>query len=492
LNRELKGLLARLAVAVASGLLLRWVVALTPLWWLAWLAPVPLLLLAFQSSARQSRWLVLLAALIATSVNLPYLRLVMPLPFALLVVLLQALLWVLVVAMTRRVVVGARSAWAVLAYPVFAVAADTLMAALLPDGNWGSLAYTQADVLPVVQLAALLGVPGLLFVVALVPAALAWAIYRRGNEPPWPVLGGVALVLLATLGYGTLRLRQPLAGETVTVGLAAIDDPIGPEASSPYAEPILDRYAQQVAGLATDGAQLVLLPEKLAVLRPVAAAALQARLAGLAAMHKVWLLAGVGIDDGQAPRNHAWLFDPTGRQAASYEKHKLAPPERAQHYAHGSDYALAEIMGRQYGIAICKDMHFASVGRAYGGLHAAVMLVPAWDFDHRDQWLESRTTTVRGIENGYAIVRAGRESLLSVSDAYGRVLAERPSRPMPGSTLLLRLQVAAPLHTLYTLVGDAAGWLCVLGAAAMLYGRWRRPATMPPPGGDRGGPRRRA
>lgn len=484
MNERLRRVLPALATAVAAGLLLRWVVSLTPVWWLAWVAPVPLLLLAFHASARTARWWVLLGAVIATSVNVPYLRLVMPLPLALLAVLLQALLWVLVLGMTRRVVVGGRSAWAVLAYPVYWVAVDTLMASLLPDGNWGSLAYSQADVLPVAQLAALLGAPGVLFVLALVPSALAWALYRPADSQrpsPWAALGGVALVLLATLGYGTWRVRQPLAGEPITVGLAAIDDFTGPDADAGVRERILGQYASQVAALARDGAQLVVLPEKLVLVRPAAAEALQARLAAIALTERVWLLAGIGIDDGHAPRNHAWLFDPAGQQAADYEKHKLAPPERAEHYGNGSAWATSDVLGHRFGIAICKDMHFASLGRAYGNLRPAVMLVPAWDFENRDQWLESRTTAMRGIENGYAVVRAGRESLLSVSDAHGRMLSERASSRMPGTTLLFRLQVGPPLHTLYTRIGNLAGWLCVLAAVALPIVRRRRasPVTRP-------------
>jgi len=120
-------------------------------------------------------------------------------------------------------------------------------------------------------------------------------------------------------------------------------------------------------------------------------------------------------------------------------------------------------------------MHFAALGRAYGQRGAAVMLVPAWDFDYLDDWMESRTTVVRGIENGYAVVRPAREGLLTVSDAYGRILAERPSSAMPGSSLLARVIVASPLPTLYTRIGNVFGWLCVAAAAPFVllsrYGR---------------------
>ena len=168
--------LAQIAAAVATGIFLRFVVGLHPIWWLVWFAPVPLLLMAFRYKARHACWIVTLAAIIGTSSNLRYFRLVMPLPAVLTAIAAQTLLWGFLVFATRRLVVRYRSWWTVFVYPVLCVAADTLMAALLPDGNWASLAYSQADRLPILQITSLLGTSGLLFLITIVPAALALAI----------------------------------------------------------------------------------------------------------------------------------------------------------------------------------------------------------------------------------------------------------------------------------------------------------------------------
>ena len=192
----------------------------------------------------------------------------------------------------------------------------------------------------------------------------------------------------------------------------------------------------------------------------------------------MWIEVGVGIFDGRTPTNWAWLFAPDGSLAASYEKHHMAPPERRDHYASGSDYTLYTIAGERYGLAICKDMHFAALGRAYGERNASIMLVPAWDFAYLDGWIEERTTAFRGIENGYSIVRASREGMLSASDPYGRILAETTSNVFPGRSLLAKVVVADRVHTLYTLTGNLFGWLSVAAAALFLgLGRTSRPAS---------------
>jgi apolipoprotein N-acyltransferase len=183
----------------------------------------------------------------------------------------------------------------------------------------------------------------------------------------------------------------------------------------------------------------------------------------------------VGVDDGTKRVNLAWLYSPEGALSANYQKHHMAPPERE--YAVGSGYDVREISGSAYGLAICKDMHFASLGRAYGERRAAAMLVPAWDF-YYDRWLAARMTLTRGVENGYSVIRTSRDGLLTVSDAYGRVVAERDSAGLPGATMLVRATVSEPVSTLYTRIGDLFGWPTVVAAALLMaIGRVKRQET---------------
>jgi apolipoprotein N-acyltransferase len=470
---------------LVAGLVLRAGIGLAPPGWLAWVAPVPLLVLAYSIAGRaRACAAVAVASLIAASHYSGYFLLVMPWPAAVLATCAQALVWFAIVMATRRVVRRLRNGWSVLAYPVLWVAVDTLMAALLPDGNWGSLAYSQADLLPLQQFASLFGTAGVLFVLCLVSSTLALLLWR-GHRLAHPVrlAAAVALLLAAVLGFGFWRLQAPVAATPLRVGLASIDDPIGPAASSGHWRPIRDRYDALVAKLAADGAHLVLLPEKIAVLAPADLQQWRAHFGAIARQHRLWLAMGM-TEDGSHPHNISWLFDPQGNLVEQYEKHFLAPPERAQQYARSDAFNLHAIDGQRYGLAICKDMHFARFGRAYGQREAAVMLVPAWDFAYRDGWLASRMTATRGIENGYAVVRAAREGLLTVSDAHGRMLVQARSAPLPGNAVIADLPVPARQATLYTRIGGLFGWLDVAAALGLLVVA-RRPRTGPA-GGQRG------
>ncbi len=464
--------LLQIGAALLLGFGLRFVVDLEPLWWLAWLVPGLVLALALRTGGWTSRGLVAIAALIGLSANLVYLLRVMPLLPTMTVLLLQTALWVTVVSETRRVMQSRAAAWTVVAFPVMWVAADTLLAQFTPDGNWGSLAYTQSDVLPVAQLAALFGVAGILFVLMLFNGALAYALTHGFRTRATLAAGlGVVVVLGATVGYGVARLGTEPAGKAVSFGIASIDDFLrGP--GNLDSRNVWAQYDAQVLQLANSGAKVILLPEKIDVLESTEAEVRKAALARLARANKVWLVAGLGVDTGTGRRNEAWWFAPDGRLVTNYLKHFMAPPERE--FVSGTEYPVNEIDGVRYGVAICKDMHFARLGRAFAAREAGVMLVPAWDFV-LDADMAANMTRLRGVENGYAVVRSSRQGLLSISDAYGRVIAADRSAPMPGTTLLATAHVGARVPTLYTRSGDALGWLCV--AAALALAVWTRVAS---------------
>ena len=457
------------ALALAGGLALRWAFGLQPIWWLAWLAPLPVLLAALRSTPAAAFMLTMVAALIGSSGNFHYFSLLVPLPAALLITVLTALPWMLAIGLTRRIMTRSASPWAALAYPLVWCALDTLLAHLHPDTNWGSLAYSQAGFLPTAQVVALAGTGALVFLLSLVPAVLAQAIVRGWRAMRIPALGTLALVTASAV-FGFMRVPSTPPAQGDLVGMAAIDDFIGPRTPAAHAERVWRQYERHVETLTGQGARVVVLPEKIAVMTPDDAAGIERRMSALAMRTKVWLAVGVGTDDGARKRNLAWLFAPDGSLDANYQKHHMAPPERD--FMPGNAYALRTLGDTRYGLAICKDMHFAAMGRVYGQKGAQAMLVPAWDFGE-DSVYAARLSALRGVESGFAMVRAAREGLLTVTDAYGRIIAETRSAPLPGAVLLAPLPAQPPLATLYQRIGDLFGWLCTGGALLVLALGWR-------------------
>src|SRR5688572_27916327 len=287
-----------LAAAVVIGVCLRFVVNLQPVWWLAWFVPGLLLALALRAGNWASRGYVALAAAIGVTSNLAFFLTVMPVVAVTIVMVLQVLLWLFIIGTARRMVLAFHSGWTVLALPVVGVAADTLLAHFTPDGNWGSLAYTQSDVLPVGQLASVFGVGGVLFVVLLLNSALALAIHHGLRLPGARVAyTSSVLAFVGCAVFGGWRLQTPVEGKEVAVGIVSIDDFLG-DPNSQLSDQVWAQYQAQVAALAAGGAKVVLLPEKINVLPVDLAELLKKYLASSARTHGIWLVAGLGVDTG--------------------------------------------------------------------------------------------------------------------------------------------------------------------------------------------------
>lgn len=274
-----------------------------------------------------------------------------------------------------------------------------------------------------------------------------------------------ALLLVVVIAAGAFRLataRPP--SQTVPVGMAAVDAFIGQATPREKATAVWQAYDAAVVALAAQGARVVVLPEKID-LKEADPAGRSAALAELARRADVYLVVGIGVTSDHGWMNRAWLFSPTGEMLGVYDKQHLVPGLERE-MTPGREDAVQEIDGHRFGIAICKDLHFASLGRSYGRQGISVMLEPAYDF-LRDAWMAARIAAMRGIESGYAVVHAGRESVLSASDRYGRFLVERRSAPLPGASVIAHVPLAPGAPTPYARLGDWFGWSCLILAIAM-------------------------
>ena len=461
---------ATLAIAI-SACLYYFSAGLGEVWPLAWIAPVPVLILAFGASARTAA-LAAFAAYFLGSLNLfTYLVRVAPAAAVVVQMLLVSAVFAAVVLLARLAFRRLPPWAAAFAFPAAWTSYEFLLSLVSPHGTALSLAYSQTDFLPLLQIASLTGIWGITFVVTLVPSALAVAWVRRSL----PALAPALAITLAALAYGAVRLQQPLQQPAVRAGLAATDRGIAAAFRMENPSEALEvarAYADRVARLAAQGAQVVVLPEKFVGVTPADSAAVTQVLGEAARAAHVTVIAGLNRFALRPPRNEAVVFAPGGQVIAEYEKHHMLPgPETG--YAIGPAPALFTAPGAQWGVAICKDMDFPAWSRGYGRRGVRILAVPAWDFV-RDARLHSRMAVVRGVENGFTIARAAQQGMLTFSDAYGRILAETPSSTMP-EAMLVRNIPAGPGSTIYTRFGDWFGWTGVIALAALIVVSAARP-----------------
>lgn len=441
-------------------------------WIAAWLAPLPILVVLLDlCSARAAPAAFVASTIGALSFVVAY-RGLPPVPLASMV-LLFAVPFTCVALVWRAIALHARPVAAVLAYPALVTSAEYFISLVSPHGTYGSLSYSQADVPAILQLASVTGLWGISFLLSLVPAALAIAWrHRQERKIAETVLVLGALPLGLTLVFGVVRLARPTPANHVRVGLAVSDVEAGRHlaAQDPVEGlSVVRAYADRAAILAKRGAQYVVLPEKFVGVTPEYADRARAIFSEVARDGHVTIVVGFNLLSLPERRNVAVVFGAGGEVALEYDKQHFVPGLE-EGYRRGEATGLITGAGVATGVAICKDLDFVPLGREYARGGVGLLLVPAWDFVN-DGWLHSRMAVLRGVEGGYAVARSATNGLLTVSDACGRIIAERSSSDS-AEVLLTAIVPAGPGGTLYSRTGDWFPWLCMGAVVACIGAGW--------------------
>lgn len=449
---------------LSAGLLLAAGYALHPIWWTCWLAPLPML--AACRTEREARVAGCIAGGGAMVAILPY--------------YIEMTGWIVALAITALRIGGwglsARLAFtaarrlplpiAMLVLPVTQAAVETLTLILSPHGAAGSLAYSQMMHPELVQVAALGGVPAVVFQV-LLPGSLAgaWMVARPAGARAWWAPAILLCLGMAAFLFGRAQLAAVDSARRVPVAMIASDRFAG----IPHDWESVWRVYRPAVVAGGKGSTVTVLPEKIALLdekdvdRAIRDVAAAARFAGTT------IVLGLEVRDRAGFRNRALAVSPSGH-VSWYDKQRLVPGFEDRDRP-GTSPVRIDAASVMTGLAICKDMHVPGIAREYAGV--GLMAVPAWDFG-QDDWMGSRMTAMRAVENGYAIARSARNGLIGVYDAAGRALGEKKTG---ASVSILNADVpVGPSSTFYGRVDDLFGWLCAIATFTLVAQLRRRPA----------------
>ena len=459
-----------LACAAASAVAFWFSIGLGAQWWLLWLAPVPVLWLAFGEARFWTAAVVAFtaAALGGSNIALPYAGLLLA-PVLALAIAGPALAFAAAVLGARRVQRSLGPLAGLVAFASLWTMFDFMTSFNGAGGTVSTPAAAEVAVPVLIQSAALVSYVGVTFIVGAVAAGLALALRTRR-----PVFVAIAVGLFAlNAAFGAVRLATPPA-KTMRVALVESDAAVGTLHRFDKASALaaIDAYSAQFGKLKGDHVALVVLPENIAQLDPAwrgeAYATLQAAADDLGAT----IVAGFGTPMDGAGRNVSLSFVPHGGAPAVYEKRRLVPGLETSVYTPGPG---PRALPGGVGLEICKDMDFQAMLRTDTvATHPLLLAVPAWDFG-ADGWAHARVAVFRSVENGVPMARAARDGLLTLNDRYGRVLAQ--AKTQDGFTTLTGdLPLAgASGFTVYDRIGDVFGWLSAalglgLFGAALLRG----------------------
>ena len=433
---------------------------LEPLWWCAWIAPLPVLLWATRVKAATAFALALTASFVGALNEWHYLHTLIGIPaFAAVAITgLPALVFASATSTWRWLVLRGAPIRASIAMPAVMVACYFAQQRWSIHSTFGNPGYSQMDFLSILQLAAITGIAGITFAQFFLPAAIAAAVTGTHSARHRVVTALVAIAAVAVVCiWGQWRLKES-PGQLLQVGLIAADPDNNPQLRGPAAKATLvSLYSQQATALIERGAKLVVLPEKIMQLSDEELATLEPPLQ-LAASKGAFVVFGVERWGQRGKFNEARVYAPAGGRVSTYEKHHMLPPFESP-LTIGTERVLFEQSTGKWGMQICKDMDFPQLSREYGNDGVGLMIVPAWDFDV-DGWLHGRMAIMRGVESGFSVARAPNDGRLTLSDSRGRVLADVVTQNSAVAVVLASI----PVHheaTLYSRWGDWFSWLAI-------------------------------
>jgi len=460
-------ILFALAATAVSAVAWFFGTGLHPLWFLTWLAPLPILVIA----PYISRWTTYIAAFLAFAIGSlnvwSYNRVVeVPLWLGIVAVVVPALVFAAIVLCHRGFISRGRLLRAAFALPILWTAFEYLLEVKSPHSTWGNLGYTQIDFLPVIQIASITGIWAISFTVFLFSGTIAALIASSGNKRR--LIAVVAAFYIAVFGYGTWRLFTTPTAPTIKAGLISDDSahPLFPYGQQTVA--LAQAYAAQIPAMAAQGAQVIVLPEKIGHIHGSDLDQADAIFEQAARQNHVTIFVSF---EHQPNLHQARLYSPDGTLEGLYEKHHMMPALEG-YLLPGTTRLVVDRPSGKWGVEICKDMDFPRLSRQYGNDGAGLMLVPAWDFI-RDGSLHQHMAILRGVESGFSIARSAKQGMLSVSDSRGRILAQQSSAVQPGSatapfSILIASVPVWHQPTFYARTGNWFAWLDLVLAISLL------------------------
>lgn len=379
--------------------------------------------------------------------------------------------------------------------PAAWVAAEYLRGNLFGGFPWIPLGNSVVRLLPLAQVASLVGVYGLSWLLATLHACFAVAAVGRGRARLVAVAAALVIVAGASI-WGAARISKGdlvRDGSPMTVGLIQANIPQEQKWNPGHARTIFDRYLTMTRQAVAKGAQLVIWPESATPFfyeeDPNGAAAIQQ----LVRETGTPLLFGTdqvedAPDGEQRYYNSAFMLDTAGATAAVYRKMYLVPfgeyvpfkdllffvgplVEAVSDFSPGEQVTMLPAHGHMLNTAICYEVVYPDLARKAvlaGSELLTTITNDAWYGTSSAPFQHFELAAMRAIEQGRYLARAANTGISGFVDPYGRVLAE--TSLFETTVVIGEVRVRQGL-TVYARIGDIAPQLAVfltlitLGAA---------------------------
>ena len=416
---------------------------------------------------------------------------------AIVLALYMALFPALAAVITSRLVNRAGAAGVLLA-PAAWVATEFFRGYLFGGFPWVPLGNSQVTVLPVAQLASVLGVYGLSALVSFISAALAYASLTDGRARIAAVAAAF-VTLAAVAGWGTWRVAEgslTRQGTPIRIGLVQGNIAQSEKWNPNEARRIFTTHIAMTRDLVTRGAEFVMWPVSSTpfVFEEDEEGGNAVR--DLAREVRVPLLFGSDqVDRSRRPLrmyNSAFMVGPDGRTGAVYRKMHLVPfgeyipfrvlvsvvspiVESLGEFAPGESMVMLPVGSHLISTAICYEVVYPGLIRQAvdGGSELLTTITnDGWYGESSAPYQHFAMASMRAIEQGRYLARAANTGISGVVDPYGRVVGQSAIFEQAGLVEEVRFLTG---RTIYSAIGDAIAYLAIalIAAALITIGRQR-------------------
>ena len=384
---------------------------------------------------------------------------------------------------------------AVLFMPAAWVSTEFARGYLFSGFPWVPLGNSQVTVLPVAQLASVVGVYGLSGLVAAVNAGIAYAVLSRGRNRA-VAMGTVMVLALGVGGWGARRVAEgslTREGTPLRVGLIQGNIAQGDKWKPDEARRIATTYAAMTRDAVRRGAEFVIWPESSTpfVFEEDVAGEMMVR--DLVREVRVPMLFGseqVERDSGAVRLyNAAFALSPEGDTTAVYRKVHLVPfgefiplkhllyfvsplVERLTDFSAGTSVVPLPVGGHLISTAICYEVVYPSLARdavISGSQLLTTITNDAWYGESSAPFQHFALASMRAIEQGRYLARAANTGISGVVDPYGRIVAQSAIFEQVGLVAEVRLLTG---RTMYSTIGDAIAYVAMAVTLMALVTFW--------------------
>jgi apolipoprotein N-acyltransferase len=488
--------------AIVSAALLVLSFPVFDLWFLAWVAFVPLLLSLGERTPKQSfatGYVFGLVYFFGTlywiyhSIN--YYGGVSFVSSILIVLLLCGYLslYPAVFAYLYRVMVERTKLPALFIAPVVWVVLEFLRSYAFTGFPWSSVGYSQYKFLSMIQVADITGIYGISFLVLSVNGALTdiSLLKKRLREMPLfplsPTIAGavcLVVVLSFSVGYGTWRLNQVRPGKKVRISVAQGNIAQDKKWEPQFQNEVLNDYFNLSRKAAGSSPRLIVWPETAVPFFFGTDRQNTDKLIGVQKTLGPWLLFGsVTVKEKTADKiflaNSAILLDPEGQTRYTYDKIHLVPfgeyvPLRRAlffidkivagigDYAPGTRYERAQTPFGSFGTLVCYEVVFPGLVRKFytnGGDFIVNITNDAWFGKTAGPYQHFSMAVFRAIENRKPLVRAANTGISGFIDSNGRIQLRTPLFVREVATADITMDESL---TFYTKYGDLFSYACIV------------------------------